>query len=78
MVGDQIFFGPPTLTGQSFAAPWAITMKSGWFERPKPYLLTLNLKKQHNTTYNICKEVLKSANLLHKRGLDDYQLHITA
>ena len=30
-----------------------------------------------NTISNICQDILKSANLLHKRAHDDSQLHIT-
>ena len=33
---------PPTLTGHSFAAPWAMIMKSCSIESPKPYLLIIN------------------------------------
>ena len=40
----RIFFRLPTLTGHSFATPWAMMMKSGSFESPKPYLLAPNLK----------------------------------
>ena len=36
------FFRPPTLTGNSFVAPWAMMMKISSFESPKLYLLTLN------------------------------------
>jgi len=43
-VRGQIFFGPPTLTGYSFAAPRAMMTKSDSFESPKPHLLALNLK----------------------------------
>ena len=43
-VESRIFFGSPTLTGHSFAAPWAMMIKSGSFESPKPYLLVHNLK----------------------------------
>ena len=39
-----IFFRPPTLTSHSFAASWAIMMKSGSFKSPKSYLLALNFK----------------------------------
>ena len=52
-------------------------IKSGSFESQKPYLLVHNLKKQHSTTFNISQDILKSANLLHKRDLDDSQLHTT-
>ena len=45
-------------------------MKSSSHESPKPYSLTLNLK---NSTLNICHNMLKSANLLHKWGLGDSQ-----
>ena len=44
------------------------------FESPKPYLSVHNLKQQ-NTTFNICQEVLKSGNLLHKRGLNRTPLY---
>ena len=43
-VWERIFFRPPTLTGHSFAAPWAMMMKSSSFESPKLYLLTHNSK----------------------------------
>ena len=43
-LGTQNFSFPPTLTGHSFAALWAMMMKSSSYESPKPYLLTLNLK----------------------------------
>ena len=52
-------------------------MKSCSFESPEPHLLGLTLKKKHSTTFKICQDVLKSANLLHKRGLDDFQSHTT-
>ena len=35
------------------------------------------LIKQHNNTFNICQDILRSANLLDKWCLDDSQLHIT-
>ena len=38
------FFRPPTLTGHSFAALWAMIMKSSSFESLKLYSLTLYLK----------------------------------
>ena len=41
---SRFFLQPPTLTGHSFKAPWAMMMKSSSFESPKLYLLTLNLK----------------------------------
>ena len=41
----QIFFGPPTLTSHSFAAPWPTIMNSISFESPKPYMYALNLKQ---------------------------------
>ena len=31
--------------------------------------------QQQNTTFNVCQDVLKRGNLLHKRGLDDSQSH---
>ena len=31
----------------------------------------------YNSTLNICQDVLKSGNLLHKRGFDDSQSHTT-
>ena len=51
--------------------------KSGSFESSKPYLSIYNFKKQQNTTFNIYQDVLKSGDLLHKRGLDDSQSHTT-
>ena len=44
--GVESFFGPPTLKGHSFAAPWAMMMNSCSFESPKLYLFALDLK--HN------------------------------
>ena len=49
-------------------------MKSSSHESPKPHLLTLNLK---NSTLNICQNMLKSANLLHKWGFGDSQSNCT-
>ena len=42
--GQLQFFKPPNLEGYSFAATWAMVMKSSSFESPKPYLFALNLK----------------------------------
>ena len=50
-------------------------MNSSSFESPKPYLLVHNLG--HYTSFNVLQDVLKFANLLHKRGLDDSQSHTT-
>ena len=38
------FFRPPTLTSHSFAANWAMMMKSSSFESPKSYLYSNKLK----------------------------------
>ena len=43
-VQGRIFFGLPTLKGQSFEAPWPMMMNSGLFESPKSYLFALSLK----------------------------------
>ena len=34
----QIFFGPSTLTGHTFADPWAMIINSSSLESPKPYI----------------------------------------
>ena len=39
-----IILRPPTLTGHSFEASWAMMMKSSSFESPKPYLFAQYLK----------------------------------
>ena len=49
-------------------------IKSDLLESPKPYLFVLNLR------YSIAPlltSVLKRANLLHKKGLNESQSHIT-
>ena len=43
-VQSRIFFGPPTLTGQSFAAFLPMIMHGSSFESTNPYLFVLNLK----------------------------------
>ena len=42
--GRNFFFRPPSLTGHSFAAPWAMMIKSDLYESPKPYLFAHNLE----------------------------------
>ena len=52
-------------------------MNSSSFESPKSYLFGLYLKKQQFSTFKVRNLVLKSANLLHKRGFDDSQASTT-
>ena len=52
-------------------------MKSSSFESSKQHVFMFNLKKQHYATFKPCQEVFKSAKLLHKKVLDDSQLHNT-
>ena len=47
-------------------------MKSGLFDGPEPHPFALNIKTVQNA-FNICQEVLKSTNLLHKQRLGDSQ-----
>ena len=49
-------------------------MNSGSFESPQVILVWTLLKKQQSSTFKVRNLVLKSTNLLHKRGFDDSQL----
>ena len=52
-------------------------MNSSSFESSKIILVWTLLKKQQFSTFKVRYIVLKSANLLHKRGFDDSQSSIT-
>ena len=47
-------------------------MKSSLFDGPEPHPFALNIKTAQKA-FNICQEVLKSPNLLHKQRLGDFQ-----
>ena len=68
-VQGQIFFGPPTLTGHSFAAPLAKMMNSSSFESPKPYLFGYYLKNSITALLRYVILAQSTPILLHTEGL---------
>ena len=60
------FFGPPTLIGHSFAAPYTMMMKSSSFESPKSYLYAHNLKDNKAAPLKFIIPIRSTPILYHK------------
>ena len=71
------FFRISNFDRSQFCSPLSYDDEKWLIWKPQAISIGTWFKKQYSTTFNIYQDVLKSANLLHKRGIDDFQLNTT-